>query len=126
MNVYCFFFEFKSILSHSVHVRDLPSTEAVHGTKRLYKHFSKFGQIDNIALALDSGNLSKSIKRKEELIKDIEKCDIVIQRGGCFSNLIERIKRSYFTQMLNWTRKEISHSMRKKAYRCTGDAFISK
>ncbi|KAG2381800.1 hypothetical protein C9374_006184 [Naegleria lovaniensis] len=114
-----------SVADYSVHVRDLPSTEAVHGKKRLYKHFSKFGPIDNIALALDSGNLSKSLKRKEELIKDIEKCDIIIQRGECFSSLIERIKRYYFTQLLNWTRKDIAKSMRKKAYRCTGDAFIT-
>jgi len=33
-----------SVADYSVHVRDLPSTEAVHGKKRLYKYFGKFGQ----------------------------------------------------------------------------------
>ncbi|EFC35857.1 predicted protein, partial [Naegleria gruberi] len=113
-----------SVADYSVHIRDLPSTEAAHGKKRLYKHFSKFGKLDNIALALDCGDISKSIKKKDELIKEIEKCDIVISRGGCFV-LIEKIKRIYFSIYLNFIQKDIAKSMRKKAYRCTGDAFIT-
>jgi len=81
--------------------------------------------VDNVAMALDSGDVGKLLKKKEEHIKEIEKCDILISRGAWLT-WIEKIKRFYFTKSLTWIQKDIAANMRKKAYRCTGDAFISK
>ncbi|KAL9643419.1 hypothetical protein ABK040_010034 [Willaertia magna] len=114
-----------SVGDFSVHVRDLPATEAAHGTKRLKKYFKKFGEIDDIALALDSGNINKLKQKEEELIHELDKANILLKRSSCFGTLYYKIKSFYYSFMLNLTIKEIESYKSKTAYRCTGDAFIT-
>jgi hypothetical protein len=115
---------FISISDFSIHVRNVPKGEVQHGTRRLHRFFSQFGNVVNVNMALDSGNVNKLKKTRNKLSKELIHTHV---RAAQTFLLRPYYRVRYWIARFRMSRieLEIEKKIAQTIFKCTGDAFIT-
>eukprot|EP01080_Neovahlkampfia_damariscottae_P012207 gene12207-5794_t len=110
----------------SIEVKKVPSNTIQNFNLGHFKRFfTRFGKINNVALAINAGNVHTIKKNRDYYQNKFTRTQARIERTNWFSRIIEKIKLFYFGCKLKETEKKFATKLQRKVYKCVGYSFIT-
>lgn len=110
---------------YSVEVKGVPeNTVEFKWLTHFTKFFSRFGQINNIALALDSEDIGAIKKKMDHYQKQMTLSSQRIAKVKYFV-WWEKLKLAWYTWLFNKKKKSFDNHLKRENYKCLGYAYIT-